>query len=302
VHGNDSGHVLSIGPAEAGSQFKGSWQMKLAKRFMTVVRQPAVGAEYLSWLMQLRLLRQQPTRLVRNLVRIGSFANFSEYHSAPDSVNDDEWMFLMNYALGEGQIIDVGANIGLVTLVLAKRYPNRVVHAIEPNPFTYSALVSNVALNGLKNVHCHEMAIAERTGTVLFNANPQRANAAIAQVRERHTKSVASRTLDDFLIQGRIGNVSLLKVDVEGYEASIFRGASRTLSEIRPLVVYFEVCPVVAERLGFNPVEPAQILLEHGYTLTRLAAGGILAPARLKDIPTVVLENWIAVPSRARGN
>ncbi len=271
--------------------------MDFAKRLMTALRRPAIGGEYLSWFAQRNVLGVDPTRLLHDL-RIGSFANFSEYHSAPRCLNSDEFAFLTTCVPGDGQIVDIGANIGIVTLVLANRYRDRVVHAIEPNPFTHPALVSNVALNRLENVQCHELAIADKGGMVLFNAHPhERATSALSQGANSHTKWVTCRTLDDFLMQTGVNHVSLLKVDVEGYEATVFRGAVTTLRRIRPSVIYFEVCPTVSQRCGFDPVEPAQILLDYGYSLHRLGPEGVLIPARPRDIATVGLENWVAKPS-----
>jgi FkbM family methyltransferase len=256
-----------------------------------------LGTEYLRWWLQRSLFRAEPIRLMHNHLKLGKFANFSEYHSAPLCLSKDEFAFFMNHVPDEGQIIDVGANIGVVSLVLAKQYPDRMIHAIEPNPFSYPALVSNVALNGLENVQCHELAIADKNGNVLFNAHPQeRATAAIAQRSEKHTKSVVCLTLDDFVAEKSIERVALLKVDVEGYEAFVFRGGSKTLREIKPSVVYFEVCPNLTQRRGFNPSEPAETLLAHGYRLFRLLPGGGLSPATLQDIATVTLENWVAQP------
>jgi FkbM family methyltransferase len=273
--------------------------MKFARQFMTVARRPTIGAEYLRWLLQRHFLKREPTRQLHNLVKIGNFANFSEYHSIVGCLNDDELSFLSKHTLGDGQIIDIGANIGFVTLVLANRYRDRMVHAFEPNPFTYPTLVSNVVLNGLNNVQCHEMAITDKNGTVLFHAHPyERTTAAIAQTMEGYTTSVSCRTLDDFTRTMGIDHVSLLKVDVEGYETSVFRGGSATLREIKPSFIYFEVCPILTESRGFDPTEPARTLLEHGYTLHRLAAGGELMPARLEDIPPVILENWVAERGR----
>lgn len=118
--------------------------MSFTKRVLSVARHPMIGVEYLSWVMQRQLLRREPIRLVHN-VKLGKFADFSEYHWAPLFVNEDALLFLTKHVVPDGQIIDIGANMGLITLLLAKGYQACTIHAIEPNPFTFSALMSNIA-------------------------------------------------------------------------------------------------------------------------------------------------------------
>jgi hypothetical protein len=74
-------------------------------------------------------------------------------------------IFFLRAHIGEGTLIDVGANVGLVTLLLA----DRVKHALlfEPNPVAAQRARENLALNGLK-FEVHELALSDTTGTVEF--------------------------------------------------------------------------------------------------------------------------------------
>jgi hypothetical protein len=100
--------------------------------------------------------------------------------------------------------------------------------------------------------------------------------------------------LDDFVAARGIKRISLLKIDVEGFETLVLRGAKHCLRGIRPRVIYFEVYPSGARNAGFNPEEPAQILSDAGYRLQRLSRSGGLVDASPSDVSGIVYENWIA--------
>jgi hypothetical protein len=87
----------------------------------------------------------------------------------------------------------------------------------------------------------------------------------------------------------------MLKVDVEGHELSVFRGADNVLLKNRPRVVYFEVCPPLARSAGFAPQAAAAMLLELGYALYRVRGDGSLRQAALEEICGITLDNWVAL-------
>jgi hypothetical protein len=65
-------------------------------------------------------------------------------------VNDQERRFFSQLPLVDGTVLDVGANLGIVSVILARRFADRVIYAFEPNPTTYAALQDNLALNPLR--------------------------------------------------------------------------------------------------------------------------------------------------------
>jgi FkbM family methyltransferase len=269
----------------------------LIRNAMTLMRRPDIGAEYAKWLFQKYALRRAPVRTVRKDVVIGSYCNFGEYLSVRDFVGDDEYDFLQTHVFGDGAMIDVGANLGVVALILAARDPQREIYAIEPSPDTFASLQTNIALNGVKNVICEECAVSDKTGATSFNADPRsRAMASIARLDGPHNRMVAAVSLDDFVSKHQIERIALLKVDVEGYETLVFAGGAAVLGSLRPAVVYFEICPDLTLRAGFDPTSAARILLEHRYKLHRIGAQGALVPTGLEDVAATSLENWIALP------
>jgi hypothetical protein len=102
-------------------------------------------------------------------------------------------------------------------------------------------------------------------------------------------------TLDAYLDKNSIADIAFLKVDVEGFEATVFEGARRLLSEHRAAVVYYEVCPGNAKNSGIEPERATRILLEHGYGTYKIDDIGRLQPVDLSEVERAVLENWVAV-------
>ncbi len=83
------------------------------------------------------------------------------------NVQDD---FFNSYIKKNDKIIDVGANIGTITLTCAmKTGPNGTVYSIEPNPVVFKYLQSNIKLNQLKNIRTYNNAIGDKKGTVTFS-------------------------------------------------------------------------------------------------------------------------------------
>ena len=164
----------------------------------------------------------------------------------------------------EGDIIDVGANLGVFCLPLGQRYPHRQIYAFEPDTRTAKALATNAALNGIPLTVMAE-AVADYEGTIMFETRA--AARATGSISTREGEMVPCTTLDFFIAKLEIHDIGLLKVDVEGFEPLVFRGASHVLANLRPRMIFFEVCPELSERAGFQPNEAASILLRYGYSL-----------------------------------
>lgn len=240
-------------------------------------------------------------RAIRQLhegVQVAGFNRFSEFHSSADQVAPHEYKFLTQYSFPAGLIVDVGANLGIVSLILARRFSERPVHAFEPHPSTTKALRGNVSLNKAENVEVHEAAVGDRETTVLFRAHPEkRATARRVEEEGEYATRVPCILLDEWAREAAIDTISLLKVDVEGYEKSVFEGGQSLLQRQEVGIVYFEVCPALARQAGFAVHEAAAFLEECGYSLFRLTGEETLVPTTSEVADTVELENWVALRS-----
>ena len=199
-----------------------------------------------------------PVPATRTVVRDG----FALHVDAQDSLGlaaghpfEPEVLAALLRLVGPGDtVVDIGANIGWFTLHLARRVgPAGTVHAFEPEPGNFHRLVTNVRANGLSWVVPHAVALGAENGQALLhttahNTGMHRLYASVCC--EGPAVPVAVRRLDDLVPPG---GVALVKIDVEGYEHAVLRGARRLLSTPpRPQVVS-EYCPASMLEAGQSP-------------------------------------------------
>jgi FkbM family methyltransferase len=176
---------------------------------------------------------------------------------------------------------DVGANIGLYTMLFSRRVGIAgVVHAFEPDPENLRRLRVNLALNEMENVRVTPAAVYSRAGTVQLHVFPPSLNAwhslgrptlpdpfhpgrTTAPIAER---SVEATTLDDHCDRHGIDRIDLLKIDVEGAELDVLRGGAALLGARRVGVVLFEVSLPQTIALGHSPADLFGELESRGYT------------------------------------
>lgn len=147
---------------------------------------------------------------------------------------------------------DIGANIGSYTILASKVCGARTI-AFEPDPGTANSLMKNVELNGLaKQVRVVEAALGASSGKISFTVGRDTVN-RVAQAQDANTREVSLRTLDDVL-SGEVPRV--IKIDVEGFEAQVFQGASETLADHRLEAIITEAhdeqVNSILERAGFR--------------------------------------------------
>ncbi|MBB3676491.1 FkbM family methyltransferase [Modestobacter versicolor] len=165
-----------------------------------------------------------------------------------------------------GNVVDVGTNIGVVAASMAAHLaPTWQVFGFEPSPETLRLAASTVALNDAANVTLFNAAASDSDGVLLFHATP--GNSAIASARrhafgllnEWQQVTVPAVRLDTLHAAGELPDVSLVKIDVEGHEPSVLRGALEFIAAARPTVVY-EYTPAAAADHGWTQEESIALL------------------------------------------
>lgn len=164
----------------------------------------------------------------------------------------DELAFLKKI-LDKGDVVfDIGANIGIYTL-LSSRYVGEfgVVYAFEPSPNSYKKLNSNIAQNKLVNVNTKMLAVSDSSNQLLSlyeNINGYDALSNLIQPisdTDIITK-VKTITLDDFILNEKVkvNKIKFVKVDVEGWEIHVLQGAKSLLNNLFPIVFMVEFSDV----------------------------------------------------------
>lgn len=193
-----------------------------------------------------------------------------------------------------GVFVDIGANIGLFAGRMAAVVgPAGRVVAVEASPDVFARLTATVLNNRLTNVTTLHAAVTDVLAVELpFWDAPQEkfGMGALAAQFDAPPSLVPARRLDDILSDARVDRVGVLKVDVEGFEAGVFRGAERLLTGQRPPAVVFEFIDWAETRAGLEPGESQRVLVGFGYTLHTLAGEPLDGPvtsgfANLLGIP-----------------
>ncbi len=192
-----------------------------------------------------------------------------------DGVYEPEtWAFLLQYLKRGTTFVDVGANIGVFTVPASHQVGTTgCVLAVEASPLIFSYLEHNVRVNRLENVKSERFAVQDKdiddiayydaplTSFGMGCLAPQFGTAPIP---------VSARKLDTILDKNSVFQVDVLKVDVEGFEAAVFRGAHDLLSGSLPPVVIFEFCDWAEYRAYGRKGIAQEVLIGYGYRLWRL--------------------------------
>lgn len=167
-------------------------------------------------------------------------------------------------------VFDVGANIGETTLNFARLVgPGGQVYSFEPDPYNYERAGNNISLNDFSNITLAQVGIAEEEKEVrLFKVDPH--NLGMNRILPEESSSgfdsalIRCRTLDSVVQEEHVSRVSLIKMDIEGYEMNALRGARDTLERFSP-VLFIEVGDSKLRENGSSAAELIRFLLEMGY-------------------------------------
>lgn len=172
--------------------------------------------------------------------------------------------FLRSYLKKGDVVIDVGANIGFLTLISSVTVgQTSKVYSIEAHPKTYKALCGNIKLNGFKNIKTFNLAIGKKQGYITFSDKKQDDRNSVTS--DSKGVKVEMKTLDSLDINQ--SSIALLKIDVEGYEKFVLEGANRLLENT--LCVYYESAENHFREFGYSCADLADILIAKGFDLFR---------------------------------
>lgn len=179
----------------------------------------------------------------------------------------------------DGVALDIGANAGAVTLAMARCAPRGRVVAFEAAPANADRLAANLAATGTRNVDLARVAVYDRTAELrLTFADEASAGASVSGARGAAGTVVPAVALDDWARQADLARLDLVKVDVEGSELRVLRGARGLLERHRPTLLV-ECSPVSLRQHDGQPVDALLDELDlHGYRLGWIAGRGAVIP------------------------
>lgn len=164
--------------------------------------------------------------------------------------------------LKEGDVVyDCGANEGFMSVLYAKKIgPSGRVLSFEPDPKNCALIRKNAELNGLQNIHIVQKALSDRPGTVTFASE-------VIQPSGAPGFCVETDILDHYTSLP----VTFIKIDVEGYELPVLRGAKKILAAGPTIELEMHLSKTTGihmkKRFGFDPDDIYRLLWGYGYTL-----------------------------------
>ncbi len=206
---------------------------------------------------------------------------FNNWRSLSDS--GEAWVVknvLPKLHLGDRPaFMDVGANAGEYSELLLARFPKASVHAFEPHPKTFVTLKQNMK----GRVQCHPLALgAEKGAFHLYdrggNDGGIRASLAKEALETVQSKplteySVTVSTVDDFVQEHSISTIDFMKIDTEGFEMDVLKGAHVALSQRKIGAIQFEFADIHFARRQF--LADFQAMLP-GHRLYRILCDGLV--------------------------
>ena len=204
-----------------------------------------------------------------------------------------------------GVMLDVGANSGAYARHMHRLCPDAHIYAFEPHPRTFEILKDLVS--GIPSITAVNLAVSDTPGLVHlydFANNDGSTQASLSEntVKFFDNETVAHEvkvtTIDEFMVDKNITHIALLKIDTEGFDLAVLKGAHKALAARAIDVIQFEFIPAdiamhITMRDFFGVLD--------GYRLHRLCLNGALMPLHPYDVKRCeiyVTQNLVALPMR----
>lgn len=191
-----------------------------------------------------------------------------------DGFETDEIDFLNGFLAAGDCFVDIGANVGLFSLYAAKKVgPAGTVISFEPSKVTYDRLLENIQLNNFNNVKPFKLGLSDKEAVLELNISENGFEAWNTFIQSADSKfsrkeEVLVKPFDKFLEENNIDidKIALIKLDVEGFEINVLKGASKLLSRENAPVFMVEYTDANAVAAGHCCHEIYKLLNEYGYT------------------------------------
>jgi FkbM family methyltransferase len=183
----------------------------------------------------------------------------------------DDMNFLLRYLRPEDSFIDIGANIGIYTLLAASRISSGSIYCFEALPKNYDRLKENLKLNHFEQVKPFAIAISDHSGSVALNLAEGDSMPFITSLATDRTITVPTDTLDHLLHDQPQSSLTLGKMDIEGAELLALKGSTSLLQQHLPPVWILEINDAV-NNFGYQKQDLVNFLKGYSYNLYTYSA------------------------------
>lgn len=193
-----------------------------------------------------------------------------------------ETHFIYNFLKSTDVCIDIGANVGYFTLLMASKARLGEVHSFEPIPICYHLLNCSIRLNNFTNMIINNCAVGELNGESVFYISTDSAFSSLKNpnmVGDSRSISVPVVSIDKYVFSRRnVNKVDFIKIDVEGAEMQVINGATSLLRDVnrRPRLIMLELVEEHLKRFSHKASEVIALLRNYGYNAEILRNGKLV--------------------------
>jgi FkbM family methyltransferase len=182
----------------------------------------------------------------------------------------------------EDVFLDTGANIGYFSLLAAAKKPGAKIFAFEPSSLAFEKLKQHIRENNFQNIMAIQAAAGDDESEAdLFLSAPENSGMSSLAKPEnymgRHEKVSVIR-IDDWFHQVRLKKISVVKIDVEGFELAVLKGMQKVIQDFQPLIIS-EINQQTLSAFGCNPQDIFTFMGKQGYEKFVLTErGNLISP------------------------
>jgi FkbM family methyltransferase len=191
----------------------------------------------------------------------------------PNGYEKENFCFINEQIKPGMNVLDVGAHIGLMTVIFGKKVGDKgSVYAFEPTPTTIKILRETIKLNKINNISTIPAALADKKGKLTFYISENAADNSNSLVNNHRTDrkeekiEVEVNTIDDFIAEKKISRIDFIKIDVEGAELKLLKGAAKIIKKDRPKMI-LSIHPEGIKNFGDSAEDIWKLLHDAGYKI-----------------------------------
>lgn len=192
-----------------------------------------------------------------------------------------------------GVFIDIGANVGSISIPISKLRPDIKIYSIEASPRVFAYLQYNVEVNGCSNIRIENRALSNVDNQFVPFYSPEElfGKGSFSPVFTDIPEQVQTIKLDTFITENSIEMLDFIKIDVEGYEKTVLAGGEGSLSGTNSPCILFEFSDFMESQVENSKAGDCQeFLMNLGYKLFNVSI-----PAKPVYMPNVVKQGFYMI-------